>query len=223
MLLKEEWIWVEGYKATHPDMTCMNNFQYELNKQYNMPEDEEIKICENGFHFCHLLTNVFNFYNYPRVFKVKALVRKAEWEQRISPTAGFLFHGSTPFNDNPYYQKQVAKSIVLIKEIKYEDFPKSQKLPFIETHEDYMEFLTFSDSRLYFTLKYEEMFSKYFSNTFTKQIILKNLCLSDLHYAYSYNVIKDFYDWVEALYSIPNISNDLRLFYVMEELNKRGV
>ena len=40
----DEWIWVDGYKGTDEDMKC-HDFQYELNKQFDMPEDVKIKSC----------------------------------------------------------------------------------------------------------------------------------------------------------------------------------
>ena len=77
---EEEWIWVEGYKGTDKDMKC-RDYQYELGVQYDMPEDEEIKECESGFHLCLCLNDVFKYYcigQGNRFFKVKALVRKSD-------------------------------------------------------------------------------------------------------------------------------------------------
>lgn len=76
----EEWIWVDGYKGTDKNMQCHDNFQYELGKRYDMPEDAEIRECSNGFHLCLKLSDVTRTY-YPvgsgnRFFRVRALVRK---------------------------------------------------------------------------------------------------------------------------------------------------
>lgn len=57
----EEWIWVDGYKATKADMTCYD-YQYELGKQHDMPEDEDIIECRSGFHLCLRLEDVFSYY-----------------------------------------------------------------------------------------------------------------------------------------------------------------
>ena len=79
----EEWIWVEGYKGTKSDMTC-NDYQYELGKRHDMPPDEDIIECSSGFHLCLKLDHVFNYYsidNNNRFFKVKALVRKNDYEK----------------------------------------------------------------------------------------------------------------------------------------------
>lgn len=79
----EEWIWVDGYKGTKSDMTC-NGYQYELGKRYVMPPDEDIVECASGFHLCLILNDVFDYYsihNNNRFFKVKALVRKSDYEE----------------------------------------------------------------------------------------------------------------------------------------------
>ena len=48
---KEEWIWVEGYKGTDADMRC-RGYQYEFDKQFDIPENEEVEMCKKGFHLC---------------------------------------------------------------------------------------------------------------------------------------------------------------------------
>ena len=47
---KDEWIWVEGYKGTDKNMCC-RDYQYEIGKQFDMSDDEEIKECSSGFHY----------------------------------------------------------------------------------------------------------------------------------------------------------------------------
>ncbi len=113
---EEEWIWVEGYKGTDKDMKCIG-YQYELGKQYDIPDDEEVKICETGFHLCLLKKHVYSYYdigNGNRFFKVKALVRKTDVDQ---------YNQSQPLEINgmQYYvgnttDKLVAKSIIFISE-----------------------------------------------------------------------------------------------------------
>ena len=51
---------MKGYKGMESDMTC-RGFQYEIGKEYHT--DEKIKLCENGFHFCKNLKDVFYFYH----------------------------------------------------------------------------------------------------------------------------------------------------------------
>ena len=56
---------VIGYKAFNNDMTCLNNFQYEVGKTYAMnPNDaDKIKLCKQGFHFCTIPIDVLKYYN----------------------------------------------------------------------------------------------------------------------------------------------------------------
>jgi len=102
--VSENWIWVEGYKATNKDMQGYDNFQYELNKTY--VAEGKVEICRNGFHFSKTLAGTLVYYypyeNSNRYFKVRALVNKESWNE------GWLS------ND-----KYVAKEIILIEEITY--------------------------------------------------------------------------------------------------------
>ena len=116
---KEEWIWVEGYKGTNSDMTC-RDFKYELNKQYDMPEDKPVIECNSGFHLCLKLEHVFSHYdigNRRRFFKVRALVRKKDLleydtlSQNAYANTGFFNY--TPFRT----YKLAAKSIELLREL----------------------------------------------------------------------------------------------------------
>ena len=47
------------YKAFNKDMTC-RGFQYEVGKTYTL--DGELELCENGFHFCDILNDCYNYY-----------------------------------------------------------------------------------------------------------------------------------------------------------------
>ena len=51
-----------GYKAFNSDMTCKNKFQYEVGKTYTM-NSNEIKLCEQGFHFCTIPIDVLLYYS----------------------------------------------------------------------------------------------------------------------------------------------------------------
>lgn len=111
----EEWIWVEGYKATDGDMKC-RDYQYMLGVQHDMPEGAKIEECESGFHLCLKLEDVFTYYSIGdnhRFFKVKACVRKDD----------FLAYGKSEKYDSPYSwimstkNKLAAKSIVFTQEL----------------------------------------------------------------------------------------------------------
>lgn len=114
----EEWIWVEGYKATDADMKC-RDYQYMLGVQHDMPEGAKISECESGFHLCLKLEDVFKYYDIGeshRYFKVKACVRKDD----------FLAYGKSEKYDSPYSwimatmstkSKLAAKSIIFTQEL----------------------------------------------------------------------------------------------------------
>jgi hypothetical protein len=108
---EEEWIWVDGYKGTDSDMTC-RGYQYELGKQCDMPEGEEVKDCFSGFHLCLKLEDVFGYYsigNGHRFFKVRALVRKKDADR-------YGFHNRYNYND-----KLAAKSIIFTEELSVDE------------------------------------------------------------------------------------------------------
>jgi len=50
---------MKGYKAFNADLTC-RDFQYEVGRIYET--DEQISLCEQGFHFCRNLSDVYNYY-----------------------------------------------------------------------------------------------------------------------------------------------------------------
>ena len=73
----EDWEWIDCYKALYKNYYLLNdkvkytgpnqNFAYELNRVYSLPEEEEfskIDYCGNGFHACLTVKDVLNWYNY---------------------------------------------------------------------------------------------------------------------------------------------------------------
>lgn len=120
---KEEWVWVVGYKGTFANMDALNDFQYELGKRYDMPEDAKIKACESGFHFCMELKDVFGYYKIEdghRFFEVKALVRKSDvvkYGTEVRIHNGF-------FNTTSRVDKLAAKSIELVRELTIDEIFK---------------------------------------------------------------------------------------------------
>lgn len=113
---EEEWVWVEGYKGTDRNMCC-RDFQYEMNKQFDMSEDTEIKECENGFHLCLTLNDTFKYYsvtNGHRFFKVKALVRKVDEEKYGTAICSYFLGEKMRIGT---YDKLAAKSIIFLSEL----------------------------------------------------------------------------------------------------------
>lgn len=131
--VEEEWIWVEGYKGTDANMQC-RDYQYELGKQFDMPDDAEIKECENGFHLCLNLKDVYTYYeigNRHRFFKVKAFVRKKDFDKYGSSDCHLTIGGAYyPFGLTQ--NKLVAKSIIFVSELTQDEILKGtevEKLP----------------------------------------------------------------------------------------------
>ena len=60
---------MKGYKAFDADWTC-RGFQYEIGKTYELPEGQELKVCESGFHFCKNPIDVFGYYPYNENTKI---------------------------------------------------------------------------------------------------------------------------------------------------------
>ena len=82
-----------------------------------MPEDEEVQLCSKGFHLCLNLRDVFKFYdvgNGNRFFKIKALVKKTDYETYDSMYCSGVFVAySEP--------RIVAKSIIFESEVRAKD------------------------------------------------------------------------------------------------------
>ena len=125
----EEWIWVEGYKGTNRDMTC-NDYQYVLGEQHDMPDDAEIKECESGFHLCKDLNDVFGYYpigNSNRFFKVRALVRKADYGRYGEyGYDSHIINTSTGLTMTNRIDKLVARSIIFERELTPDEILEGQ-------------------------------------------------------------------------------------------------
>ena len=70
---EKEWIWVKGYKGFNEqwvddklELTGRNSFVYNQDGETSIKETEDennLKECETGLHFCTKLVNVFGFYS----------------------------------------------------------------------------------------------------------------------------------------------------------------
>lgn len=138
---KDEWIWVNGYKATDKDMKC-RDYQYEMHKQFDMPEDAEISICSSGFHLCTKLKDTFNYYqpcDGNRYFHVRALVRKSDLKTECVnelhiPSWYYTLVGGD--------SKLAAKSIEFVSEVSREEFEHALLKGHINADKLSPEFLT---------------------------------------------------------------------------------
>lgn len=122
---EEEWVWVEGFKGLDYQMRGYGNFQYELGKTYE-ENDKEIIACYSGFHLCLNLDDVMEYYNYAnnnftnRYFKVKALVRKSDYEKYGTNNLTYTISSSGTLNYGKI-DKLAAKSITILEEIPKEE------------------------------------------------------------------------------------------------------
>lgn len=111
-LLEERWVWVTGYKGMDKDMKCMNDFQYEIGKTYDMPENTEVRVCSSGFHMCLNLGDVFRYKNIVsgnRFFEVAAQVRESDMKK---------------YGKSDWYAKTdklAAKSITILRELSVDE------------------------------------------------------------------------------------------------------
>jgi hypothetical protein len=53
-----------GYKGFKRDLSCINDFQYEVGKTYQM-HSNQIELCQSGFHFCRYPLDVLKYYDHP--------------------------------------------------------------------------------------------------------------------------------------------------------------
>jgi hypothetical protein len=90
-------------------MKC-RDYQFTLGETHEMPEGSDIRLCNNGFHLCGELKDVFNFYPIGqgnRFFKVKALVKRYNTDEIIVSRAQGRRHPD----------KYVAKTIIFEREL----------------------------------------------------------------------------------------------------------
>lgn len=194
----DEWIWVEGYKATEKDMTC-RGYQYELGTQHDMPEGAEITECESGFHFCKELKHVFKYYivaNNNRFFEVKALVRKSDYEKYGESHMYFEQGYGLKFTEDR--TKLVAKSIIFTRELtvdeivahySVDDWSEEDKKRIVE--------LGIDEARRYVQIRDLTGFG--YSETFARMIV-----------EYSK------YDIAKAVGSQPDLSMDMKCWLIFK-------
>lgn len=107
----EEWVWIEGFKGTCEDMTC-RDYQFELDKQFDISDDQDVEVCKHGFHLSLTVKDVHEYYPIGgnlRYFAVKALVRKSDLDEYgKTKRDGWFAH---------VVDKLAAKSIIFTREL----------------------------------------------------------------------------------------------------------
>ena len=192
---EEEWIWVTGYKATDKNMQC-RDYQFELGKQHDMPEDAPIIMCGSGFHFCDKLKKTFNYYNVQngnRYFEVKALVRR--WKKD-----GYYI---TEQSDD----KMVAKSIVLTRELSIDEiFKEMISAGEFETWTTEQKELARQTNinHVRKTIKIDDLIKRGYAETFA-----------------AYVVDNSAYDIARTMADMPNVSMDVKVLSICMRMFKR--
>ena len=99
--IEPEWIWIDAYKATNEDGSCLG-YQYDLDGEVNV-YDGNIALGSKGFHVAVNLEHTFKNYPYDfrnRYWAVSALVNAKDYHYR-----------------NPNNTALVAKEVVFEEEI----------------------------------------------------------------------------------------------------------
>ena len=120
----EEWIWVDGFKGTDSEMKC-RDYQFRIGETFTVSNEKEVKLFEYGFHLCAALNDVFKYYpigNNNRFFKVKALVRKEDYDTLHCNYSLAVF---APYQPIPK-DKLAAKSIVFTEELSVDEILKNR-------------------------------------------------------------------------------------------------
>ena len=120
----EEWIWIDGFKGTNSEMKC-RDYQFRIGETFTVSDEKEVKLCEHGFHLCATLKDVFRYYpigDNNRFFKVKALVRKEDYDVLRRDYSMAVFAAYPPIPKD----KIAAKSIIFIEELSVDEILKNR-------------------------------------------------------------------------------------------------
>ena len=94
------------YKAMNKDMSC-RGFQYEVGGIYELPKDVKLELCQNGFHFCDILSSCFNYY-----IKSKCIICEVE-------PLGKVIH-------DEYTNKLVTDKIKIVRQLSDEEIEEQR-------------------------------------------------------------------------------------------------
>ena len=192
---EEEWIWVTGYKGTDKDMKC-RDYQFEMNKPFDMPADQKIEMCSSGFHFCDKLRFVYQYYgikNGNRFFEVKALVRR--WKK------------------DGYYKieqrgdKMVAKSIKFVRELSIDEI---------------FDVIADAEAKAWSTEQKEQARQSSVENVRMNIKIAKLVKLGYSEAFAAYVCHNDAYDIACIMGKSPDVSMDVKVLTICMNMNRKG-
>ena len=168
--LHEEWIWIDGYKGTDKNMKC-RDYQFEMNKCFDISDDKPVELCGHGFHLCVSLSKVLNYYpihNGNRFFEVKALVRKSDYDN-----LGPQYYDYDPYFGRRYrgeIDKLAAKSIIFTRELTTDEI-LSGRIPGDWTDEQKELALEIGVNEAIYRITLEKLIALGYSETFAKLCI----------------------------------------------------
>lgn len=212
--LYDDWIWVEGYKATDKNMVCRDK-QYRFGTVFEMPENEKVIDCQSGFHLCLKLGDVFKYYNIGhenRFFKVRALVRKcdvAEYDSKKNPYApGTMEASMWAINYSLGIvsggrDKLAAKAIEFISELTVDEVFESTDMK-DWSHEDKVLVMKYSKQFALDHRKVDKLVSAGYSYAFADYM--------------AHNLKDDTINLALAVASQPDLSMDVKVLTIMKGL-----
>lgn len=195
--IEEKWIWIEGYKGTNKYMTC-RDFKFDFHTVFSIPEGEEVRECDKGFHLCFELNDVFGYYRVGdgnRFFKVKALVRESDYKRKMdykhSPSRMWRMDDS---------DKIVAKSIEFISECSAEEVLTAKGIDCSEwTLEEQWEALKNTPGKIQKKKQVDKLVELGYSQTFAHYVV---------HHINSYQA-------AVAAASQPGLSMDMKCLMIL--------
>lgn len=223
---EKEWIWVEGYKAVNPDMSAKwGKMTYEVGKLYEMEGD--VALCRYGYHFCLKPKFIHGYYQFGRLFKVRAEVEKDEYEKlkengfyTYRDKSSYSIYGAS-FNDRTV-DKMVARKIELVEEITDYEIIKEvwdNNPLFVRNETDWWEFINFCEKAKCGSHEdawAQHMFiKKMMENGFSETIALvlfKRLQRGWIN-------VERIIEFAEGLTQME-ISNDMKMFLITDEVTK---
>lgn len=223
---EKEWIWVEGYKAVNPDMSAKwGEMTYEVGKLYEMEGD--VALCKYGYHFCLKPEFIRGYYQFGRLFKVRAEVEKDEYE-KLKENGFYTYKEKSSYSiygvalHDRTVDKMVARKIELVEEITdYEIIKKvwENNPLFVKTETDWWEFINFCKKAKCNSREdawAQHMFiRKMMENGFSETIALvlfKRLQRGWIN-------VERIVEFAEGLTQME-ISNDMKMFLITDEVTK---
>ena len=88
---------MKGYKGFDMNLQCRGK-QYEVGKIHH--QDGEIRLCDNGIHFCKSLNEVFEYYSEGRYCEVEASGEIIESSDKCVASDIFIIRELSPIEVN---------------------------------------------------------------------------------------------------------------------------